>query len=84
MTTQRIRDDFQKLEHELEEADEYISDLEKDLAIRIEEITELPMMQAVEDIKAMLLTREGEIITPQLAEERARNIVAALTGTMIV
>lgn len=38
---------------------------------------------AVQNIESMLLTREGEVITKELARERARNIVSALLDTEI-
>lgn len=41
------------------------------------------LSQAVEIVYQTLLTRQGEVVTPELAMERARNIVAALQGLTI-
>jgi hypothetical protein len=38
--------------------------------------------QARQIIEAGILHRQGEVITPKLAEERARNITAALIGLL--
>lgn len=42
-----------------------------------DEMTLTPL-EAVKEVKDILLAREGETVTPELAEERARNIVTAL------
>ena len=49
--------------------------------IQVETIT---TTELVEMIKTMLLVREGEVLTPDVALERARNIATALNGFSVV
>lgn len=56
-----------------------------ELAAANEQLTRdtLTLDEAVRSVEELLLTRAGEVVDPDLALERARNIVQALVGQRV-